>query len=266
MLRKAKIRCWDVVRGTYEELLREMEEWRKDGAVHTVCFCDGNGLPRAWWGDKELRAAYQQADAVCADGIAVDFLAKMCSGKSGRIIGPKLFPAALEYGVSRGWRHFFYGADEATLAALKAKMEERFPGVKIIGTFAPEFSPDPQPPPSNSTYDFLWVGLGCPKQEKWCARHKNEVNAPVLLAVGAAFDFLAGKVPETPEWVHKIGMCWFWRLLTGGRRVFVRNVKCVSAALGVLVVEFVRIRILRKAIAEDDSRTANWNMEEHRDN
>lgn len=249
MLTKVKIRYWEVVRGTYEELLREMEEWRKDGAVHTVCFCDGNGLPRAWRGDEELRSAYRNADAVCADGIATEKLAKLCGGKAGRIIGPKLFPAALEYGVARGWRHFFYGADEATLRTLKEKMEARFPGVKIVGTYAPEFSPDPPPPPSTSTsYDFLWVALGCPKQEKWCARHKDEVGAAVLLGVGAAFDFLAGKVPDTPEWVHRIGMCWLWRLLTGGRRVFVRNVKCVSAALGVLVEEFVRIKILRKEI------------------
>lgn len=249
MLQLVQTRYWKVVRGTYDSLLEAMDVWRKDGQRHTVCFCDGNGLPRAWRGDEELRAAYASADAVCADGIAVDKLAKMCSGLSGRIIGPKLFPAALEYGVSRGWRHFFYGADEATLAALKAKMEERFPGVKIVGTFAPEFSPDPQLPPSTATsYDFLWVALGCPKQEKWCARHKNEVDASVLLAVGAAFDFLSGKVPDTPEWVHKIGMCWLWRLLTGGRRVFVRNVKCVSAALWVLLSEFVRIKVFRRPV------------------
>lgn len=253
MLRKAKIRYWDVVRGTYAELLQELEKWCKDGAVHTVCFCDGNGLPRAWFGDEELRAAYTNADAVCADGIAVDKLAKMCSGASGRIIGPKFFPAALEYGIERGWRHFFYGADEATLKTLKEKLEARFPGVKIVGTYAPEFAEDPQPPPSVSC-DFFWVALGCPKQEKWCVQHKHEVGAAVLLAVGAAFDFLSGKVPDTPEWVHKIGMCWLWRLLTGGRRVFVRNVKCVSAALMVLVWEFVRIKILRKSVVEDGCR------------
>lgn len=258
MLQLVQTKYWKVVRGTYDSLLEVMDVWRKDGQRHTVCFCDGNGLPRAWWGDEELREAYASADAVCADGIAVDKLAKMCSGLSGRLIGPKLFPAALEYGVSRGWRHFFYGADEATLAALKAKMEERFPGVRIVGTYAPEFSLDPQPPPplsppppltsTSTSCDFLWVALGCPKQEKWCARHKNEVNASVLLAVGAAFDFLSGKVPDTPEWVHKIGMCWLWRLLTGGRRVFVRNMKCVSAALWVLLSEFVRIKVFRRPV------------------
>lgn len=258
MLQLVQTKYWKVVLGTYDSLLEVMDVWRKDGQRHTVCFCDGNGLPRAWWGDEELREAYASADAVCADGIAVDKLAKMCSGLSGRLIGPKLFPAALEYGVSRGWRHFFYGADEATLAALKAKMEERFPGVRIVGTYAPEFSLDPQPPPplsppppltsTSTSCDFLWVALGCPKQEKWCARHKNEVNASVLLAVGAAFDFLSGKVPDTPEWVHKIGMCWLWRLLTGGRRVFVRNVKCVSAALWVLLSEFVRIKVFRRPV------------------
>lgn len=253
MLNKAQIRYWQVVRGSYDDLLAEMEVWRHDGGRHTVCFCDGNGLPRAWGKDFELRNAYAKADAVCADGIATDVLARMCGGESGRLIGPKLFPAALKHGVSRGWRHFFYGSDEKTLKALKETAEEQYPGVSIVGTYAPEISSDPQLPPRDvSSCDFFWVALGCPKQEKWSERHKHEVNASVLLSVGAAFDFLSGRVANTPELVHKIGCCWLWRLLTGGRRVFLRNVKCVSASLLVLFLEFVRIKFLRRPISADE--------------
>jgi len=253
MLKKVDIRHWQVVRASSDELLAELDRWRADGARHTVCFCDGNGLPRAWGGDLELRAAYAEADAVCADGIVTDMLAQISGGKPGRLIGPKIFPAALEYGVSRGWRHYFYGADAETLTTLKAKMEERFPGVRIVGTYAPEFSDDPALPPiERGMVDFLWVALGCPKQEKWCARHKSEIEAPVLLAVGAAFDFLSGKVADTPDWVHRIGMCWLWRLLTGGRRVFVRNVRCVSAALCVLTGEFIRIKLFGQPVVKAD--------------
>ncbi len=249
MLNKVDIGHWQVVRASYAELLAEMDVWRTDGARHVVCFCDGNGLSQAWRDNIALRNAYVAADAVCADGIVTDLLARLYGGdKSGRLIGPKLFPAAMEYGVSRGWRHFFYGANAETLAILKKNMEERYPGVKIVGTYAPEFSPDPQLPPNVPTCDFFWVGLGCPKQEKWCAKHKNDVNAAVLLPVGAVFDFFSGRVSDAPEWVHKIGCRWLWRLLTGGRRVFLRNIKCVATSMGILVLEFFKIKILRKKI------------------
>lgn len=245
MLDQINIRYWKILRASYFQLLEKMDEWRKDGKHHYVCFCDGNGLPLAWYRDVELRAAYAGADAVCADGIATDWLARINGGAGGRIIGPKLFPAALKYGIPLGWRHFFYGASGTTLAALKTKMEVRFPGVKIVGTFAPEIADDPMPPPiEKNSVDFLWVALGCPKQEKWCARHRDELGVPVLLPVGAAFDFLSGRVADTPDWVHRMGLCWLWRLVTGGRRVFVRNVKCVTVALALLIEEFWRVKVL----------------------
>lgn len=247
-MKKTALREWDVVACTYGELLSAMDAWRRDGKRHFVCFCDANGLVHGWR-ESELADVYRQADAVCADGIATDWLTRICGGKGGRLIGPKLFPTALEYGVSRGWRHFFYGADADTLAVLKAKMERRFPGVKIVGAFAPGFATDPELPQlEKGAVDFLWVALGCPKQEKWCARHLKEVDAPVLMPVGAAFDFISGKVADTPAWVHRMGFCWLWRLCTGGTRVLGRNVKCVSIALAIVMREFVRVRILRKSV------------------
>ena len=246
---KVKTRFWDVARCTYRQLLEEMEVWRCDGGSHYACFCDGNGLPRAWNGDEELKSAYEKSDAVCADGIALDWLARMCGGKSARLLGPKLFPAALEYGIDKGWRHFFYGTDASTLAILEKKMTERFPGVKIVGTFAPEFVADPQLPPIKpNEVDILWVALGCPKQEKWCARHKDEVGVPILMPVGAAFDFHSGKAAQTPEWINGLGLCWLWRLLTGGRRVFFRNLKCVSASCWILAKELVRLKVLKRGV------------------
>lgn len=240
------IRYWKILNASYSQLLEKMDGWRKDGNRHYVCFCDGNGLPLAWHRDVELRKAYAGADAVCPDGLSVEVLARLFGGMdTKRLMGPELFARAIETGVTRGWRHFFYGTDNATLAALKANVERRWPDVQVVGTFAPEFSDDPQLPPIEAgTVDFLWVSLGCPKQEKWCARHLNELCVPVLLPVGAAFDFIAGTVREPPRWILCLGMNWLWRLLTGGRRVFLRNIKCVSGAFLIVLREFVRIKVL----------------------
>lgn len=245
MLDHIDIRRWKILDASYSQMLEAMDAWRKDGGRHYACFCDGNGLPLAWRRDDELRAAYAGADAVCADGIAVAALARLHGGDGRRLTGPEIFARALEFGVPRGWRHFFYGTDASTLAALKANVERRWPGARIVGTFAPEFSDDPQMPPiEKGAVDFLWVSLGCPKQEKWCARHKDELAAPVLLPVGAAFDFLAGTAREAPRPLRALGLNWLWRLLTGGRRIFLRNARCVSESLWIVMLEFARAMIL----------------------
>lgn len=248
MIQKIQTRYFEIANSSYAELLEQMNVWRKDGGRHIVCFCEANGLSWVKRGDAELRAAYAHADAVCPDGLSVQMLARLSGGKGvKRLTGPELFARALAFGVARGWRHYFYGTDAATLVALRQNVEARCPGVQIVGTYAPGFSDDPQVPPiKKGTVDFLWAALGCPKQEKWCARHKDELGVSVLLPVGAAFDFLAGRVASTPEWMSRVGLCWLWRLLTGGPRVFLRNVRCVSSALGMLVREWWRVKTARQ--------------------
>jgi N-acetylglucosaminyldiphosphoundecaprenol N-acetyl-beta-D-mannosaminyltransferase len=94
--------------------------------------------------------------------------------------------------------------------------------------------------------DILWVALGCPKQEKWAHDHVNKVKVPLILPVGAVFDFYSGRIPHAPDWVHVLHLRWFWRLLTGGKRTFKRNAWCVPRAAWFLVSEFWRVRICRK--------------------
>lgn len=142
-----KTRYWDMAAVTYESLLAEMDSWRGSRRKNRlVCFCDANGLAHGWR-DRELAAAYRKADAVVADGLAMVWLARICGGcLPQRVIGPVLFEKAMAHGVSRGWSHAFCGTNEGTLAKLKANVERRFPGVKIAGTFAPEYASDPAVP------------------------------------------------------------------------------------------------------------------------
>lgn len=240
MIEKAKLRFWDLALGDYDEILALMDEWRKSGERHYVCFCDANGLAHGW-SEPDLQAAYQGADLVFADGISLKWLAKISCGMMPKhIMGPVFFEKAMSYGVSRGWQHFFFGGAFGVAEKLKDNMEAKYPGVRIVGTSSPEFADDPPPPPSNCTYDFLWVALGCPKQEKWVARHFKEVNAAVTLPVGAAFDFHAGTVKLSPMWVQRAGLNWLWRILTGGKRVWKRNLRCVSTSFLILIKEFMR--------------------------
>lgn len=250
-IEKVTMRFWDVASCTYRQLLEQMEAWRGNGDQHRyVCFCDAMGLAKGWRMDA-LRHAYRNADLVLADGEATKILAKISGGNlPDRVIGPYLFPDAMEYGVPLGWRHFFYGTNEKTLKNLKAHLEEKYPGIKIVGTYAPEYSPDPAIPKIEpGSVDFFWVGLGNPKQEIWCHKHAREIDAVCLLPVGAVFDFYSGTVPHAPDWIHKIGCRWLWRLITGGKRTFKRNIWCVPRAAWILVSEFIRIRVFRRKVS-----------------
>lgn len=247
-MEKIKTRYWDMAAVTYESLLAEMESWMQTKEkTRLVCFCDANGLAHGWR-DEELTAAYRKSDAVVADGIIMMKLAAIYGGElPGRVIGPVFFEKAMEYGLSRGWRHFFCGTNEETLKKLKSNLELKFPGVNIVGTYAPEYALDPKPPVVEpSGVDFFWVALGSPKQEKWCARHLSEFKAACVLPVGAAFDFHAGMQKPVPTWVHRLGVCWLWRMCTGGKRVLKRDLWCVPRAAMILVCEFVRTRIFRR--------------------
>ena len=248
-----KTRFFDIANCTYDELLAEMEIWRKDGNHHYACFCDANGLAYCRR-DINLRDAYREADAVLADGAVTKVLAWVFGGHlPERVIGPYLFPKAMAYGLQKGWRHFFYGAGEGTAELLAEKMREQYPGVQIAGTLTPPFdmmTPEQEADAKRmieaARPDILWVALGCPKQEKWAYNHVGKLDVPIIMPVGAVFDFYSGRIPHAPNWIHNLGLRWLWRLLTGGKRTFQRNVWCVPRAAGVVMMEFFRIRVLKK--------------------
>ena len=256
-MNKVKARYFDIASCTYGQLLDEMEAWRRDGGHHYACFCDANGLAYCRR-DLDLREAYRVADAVLADGSVTKALAWVFGGKlPERVIGPYLFPKAMAYGIEKGWRHFFYGAAPGTVDLLADKMRKQYPGVQIVGTLSPPFGAltveqDEQVRRQIEAAkpDILWVALGCPKQEKWAHDHVGKIEVPMILPVGAVFDFYSGRIPHAPDWVHPLGLRWLWRLLTGGKRTFKRNAWCVPRAAGVLIMEYIRIRVLKQRISD----------------
>ena len=253
-IEKTDIRHWAVSRCDYDQLLTQMEEWRVAGERgKCVYFCEAMGVARAWFDKKRrerLREAYRAAEVVTADGTIVKKLAKICGGEVERLTGPNLFPKAMEYGLSRGWRHYFYGTNEATLMKLKAKLESQYPGIQIVGTYAPPYCDDPKVPDEMPKADFFWVGLGCPKQELWCAKHAQEIDAAACLAVGAVFDFYGGSAPNIPRIIDRLDLVWLWRIFTGGARTLRRDLYCVPRAAWVLIAEFIRVRIFHRQVAE----------------
>jgi N-acetylglucosaminyldiphosphoundecaprenol N-acetyl-beta-D-mannosaminyltransferase len=119
-----------------------------------------------------------------------------------------------------GTRVFLYGGrDAAALEALAARLRARFPGLRLVGGHAPPFRPLTAEEEDAvvaqvdaSGADVVWVGIGVPKQEKWMRAMRPRLRAPVLVGVGAAFDFHAGLVPQAPPWMQRAGLEWAFRL------------------------------------------------------
>jgi N-acetylglucosaminyldiphosphoundecaprenol N-acetyl-beta-D-mannosaminyltransferase len=131
--------------------------------------------------------------------------------------------------VVTGYRHFFYGAAPGVAERLAENLVRRFPGLQIAGVYSPPFRPLTEAEDASiirminsSGADIVWVGLSTPKQEKWMRDHVGRVEAPVLLGIGAAFDFHAGTVRRAPVWMQRIGMEWFHRLVSEPRRLWRR--------------------------------------------
>ncbi|MCR5671130.1 MAG: WecB/TagA/CpsF family glycosyltransferase [Butyrivibrio sp.] len=131
--------------------------------------------------------------------------------------------------------HFFYGASQETLDALKERLEKKYPGIVIKGLYSPPFRAlsDEEDAAdvdmiNDSGADIVWIGLGAPKQEKWMQAHKGRIKG-VMMGVGAGFDFHAGTIKRAPKWIQKVGLEWLYRLFQDpGRlikRYLVTNIK-----------------------------------------
>ncbi len=142
-----------------------------------------------------------------------------------RTTGPSYMGEALKLG---GYRHFFYGSTEETLTRLRKNLSSDYPQAVIAGMISPPFRPLTEEEDRNiierineTEPDFIWIGLGAPKQEKWMAAHQGKVNG-LMVGVGAAFDYYAGNIKRAPEWMQNANLEWFYRLLQDPKRLFKR--------------------------------------------
>ena len=145
-----------------------------------------------------------------------------------RTTGPSYMEAILKISEQKGYSHYFYGSTEETLEMLSEQLKVKYPDLKIAGIYSPPFRPLTEQEDAevisriNETRpDFVWVGLGAPKQEIWMADHQGKING-FMVGVGAAFDYMAGNIKRAPKWMQKCNMEWFYRLMQDPKRLFKR--------------------------------------------
>lgn len=187
--------------------------------------------------DPALKAIHNAAGMVTTDGMPLVWLCRRAGHPwAERVYGPDLMLAMCAAAEGREWRHFLYGATDEVLEKLSANLLRRFPGLRIAGTFAPPFralSPEEDEAIvariNAAQPDIVWIGLSTPKQERWMASHLGRISAPVMIGVGAAFDFHAGTKRQAPRWMQRNGLEWLFRMASEPRRLAWRY--CVSNSL-----------------------------------
>jgi N-acetylglucosaminyldiphosphoundecaprenol N-acetyl-beta-D-mannosaminyltransferase len=210
----------DEVVGT---LYRWVEE-RKN--VHLVVATGMHGVMESLR-DPKFRDILDSADLLLPDGMSLVWAARLRGLRHlNRVSGPDLMWECLKNSQSNSVRHFFYGDTWDTLGMLNERLQSEFPGLEIAGSHSPPFrqlTPEEDEEEvtliNESGTDMLWVGLGLPKQERWIYEHRDRLQVPVCLGVGAAFKFLSGHVRRAPEWMGNIGLEWSWRLAQEPRRM-----------------------------------------------
>lgn len=224
-------------------VLNSMDRWIRERRFgNFLVFFEGNLLSRLA-GNDELARALNNAALVLPDGFAPALLATWHQGrKVARVPGPDFMPSACAVGVPRGWRHFFYGGGDGVALKVADLLSVRFPGLKVAGTYCPPFRPlSPEEDAAvcdminRSGADIVWVALGGPKQELWMNAHTSTLQVPVMLGIGAAFDFLANTRPRAPVFLRRLGLEWMFRMFTGGPRLFRRNMRAALVTSNILL-------------------------------
>jgi N-acetylglucosaminyldiphosphoundecaprenol N-acetyl-beta-D-mannosaminyltransferase len=213
---------------SYEHAVRELLELPASGTRTRVHFCNVHSLVSAQ-DDAQLRQVFASPAIVFTDGMPLVWLAKLGGHADQRVSGPDIMESVIDGGRAKGYRHFFYGGEAGVPEELAAALTERFPGLQVAGTYSPPFRPLTTEEDQRvvdminaAAPDFLWVGLGAPKQEFWVAEHRRRLNVPVMLAVGAAFNFHSGRSRRAPMWMQHAGLEWVHRLASEPRRLFGR--------------------------------------------
>lgn len=209
--------------------LAAVEECVASAGRAYVCFANVHSVMEAR-ADAQARTAYEGSSLTVADGMPLVWLGRRRGFlRTARVYGPDFTLLACERAAALGWSVFFYGAAPGIADLMAQRLCGRFPGLRVAGTLSPPFG-DLRPDEDAALVaavnaarpDLVFVGLGCPRQEKWMASHRATIEAPVLLGVGAAFDFHAGEVRQAPRWMMRAGLEWLYRLSREPRRLWRR--------------------------------------------
>ncbi len=194
-----------------------------------VCVTGVHGVMEAQ-NDSRFRNILNESLLTTPDGMPTVWVGKLGGYRNmGRVFGPDLMLNLCGASVGRGFTHFLYGGAPGVAEQLKRNLEQRFPGIQVVGAYTPPFRPltmqehfDVVMQVNALKPDIVWVGLSTPKQERFMAEYSSKFDATIMLGVGAAFDLHTGRMSDSPEWVKNSGLQWAHRLIQEPKRLWKR--------------------------------------------
>ncbi len=250
----ANIRGVDFPIIEYDDAIALFEQWVQGGISHQVFVANVHTLITALH-DPEYRRIMDDADLITMDGQPLRWYVNLIygAGLKERVCGPELMRRCLEFGLDKGWRHYFLGGRAEVLELLVATLARQFPGLQVAGKHSPPFRVLTAQEEAvivdsinSAKPHFLWVGLGAPKQEQWIYRHLTGTRVPVQLGVGAAFDFHAGTVKRAPTLMQRMGLEWLYRAWKD-RRLWRRYAATNPEFLKIFISDWFARHALRRA-------------------
>jgi N-acetylglucosaminyldiphosphoundecaprenol N-acetyl-beta-D-mannosaminyltransferase len=214
-----------------------------------VCVTGVHGVTEAQ-DDPEFRHILNGAFLNTCDGMPLVWVGRRKVGRwVERVYGPDLMLEVMKATQDGKFAHYFYGGAPGVADELKAAMEKRYPGVRIVGTYCPPFRPlNPDEEAAlvadmeAKQPDILWVGLSTPKQERFMAAYLPKLAATVAFGVGAAFDFHTGRMKEPPRWMMRLGLQWFHRVCSDPKRLWKRYAVIVPTFLFRIFLQLTGLR------------------------
>nr|WP_137831049.1 WecB/TagA/CpsF family glycosyltransferase [Methylobacterium sp. L1A1] len=221
-----------------EDAVATIDRWIDQRQRQFVCITGVHGVMECRR-DIELRGILRAAGLVTPDGMPLVWMAhRLGFDRVRRVYGPDLMREVSRLSQERGYRHFYFGGGPGLADALAAQQRAAYPGIQVVGTLSPPFRPASEAEDEAMVQainaakpDIVWVGLSTPKQERWMSAHRDRIEAPVMIGVGAAFDFLAGTKRQAPLWMQRSGLEWAFRLASEPRRLWRRYATIVPSFL-----------------------------------
>jgi N-acetylglucosaminyldiphosphoundecaprenol N-acetyl-beta-D-mannosaminyltransferase len=232
-----------------ERALSLADGWVRGGRPGYVCMTGVHGVMEAQ-SDPEFRAILNGAVLNAPDGMPMTWVGRTQGFRQmDRVFGPDFMAALCRHSVDRGFRHFLYGGKPGVAGRLRVALESRFPGICVVGAYTPPFGPltiDQEEEVCALVREarphVVWVGLSTPKQERFMAHYAQRLGAPLLVGVGAAFDYHTGQIKDSPRWVKRAGMQWAHRLMQEPRRLGRRYLRNNTAFLWHMAQQLTGLR------------------------
>ncbi|MEW6144668.1 MAG: WecB/TagA/CpsF family glycosyltransferase [Thermodesulfobacteriota bacterium] len=231
-----------------DDVVRMMTGWieEKDHG-HYIAVTNTHVVTESWL-NPEYKKVLNSADIVVPDGMPLVWLGRLSGYPlKRRVYGPELMEGFLRETGPR-YRHFLYGGMQGIPEKISERLSRKYPGLRFVGSYSPPFRSLTEKEEGDIVDmindigpDVLWVGLGAPRQEIWMYEHAEVLRVPVMVGVGAAFDFLAGAKPQAPLLFRENGFEWLWRLLSEPRRLWRRYLLYGPLFIGLVMLEKTRI-------------------------